>query len=61
MKPKIPEETPEQKQQRLRAEQGNTRAMQSYLQDRTMSYRRLASPRISIATGRSRAAMPLVR
>jgi hypothetical protein len=58
---KPPAETPEQKQQRIRAESDNLRAMQDGLQSRTTMFRRLQSPRISIATGLSSAAVPLVR
>lgn len=50
--PKPPAETPEQKQQRLRAENENMRAMQVQAQDRTTFFRRLRSPRLSIATNR---------
>lgn len=50
--PKI-EETAEQKQQRLIAERENTTAMQQYLQSQTKFYRRLRSPRVSMATGKS--------
>lgn len=59
MKPKMPKETTEQKQQRLRAESDNLRSMQELLQVRTSMYRRLQSPRVSIATGRSLPGMPL--
>lgn len=61
MKPKQVAETTEQKQQRLRAESDNLRSMQDYLQVKTGTFRRLQSPRISIATGRSIAAVPLTR
>lgn len=59
-RPKV-EETAEQKQQRLRAESDNLRSMQELLQVKTGIFRRLQSPRISIATGRSTAAVPLTR
>jgi hypothetical protein len=60
MSPKV-KETPEQKQQRLRAESQNLRSMQEQLQVRTSSYQRLQSPRVSIATGRSLTGGSLVR
>lgn len=52
MKPKIPAETHEQAQQRMKAETSNTQAMQSQLQERTAMFRRINSPRVSLATGR---------
>lgn len=61
MKPKTPKETTEQTQQRLRAESDNLRSMQELLQIKTGMFRRMQSPRISIATGRSVAAVPLTR
>lgn len=51
--PKPPEETTEQKQQRLRAESDNTRSMQDYLEVKTGIFRRLQSPRISIGNYRN--------
>lgn len=51
-KPKAPEETPEQKAQRERARTENIRATQEGLQGQTAQFRRLRSPRVSIATGR---------
>lgn len=59
MRPKIPAETPEQKQQRVRAESENVAAMQSQLRDQTSYYRRLRSPRVSLATGRPLIGVPL--
>lgn len=59
MKPKTPKESPEQAQQRRRAESDNVRSMQEYLKVRTGVYRRLQSPRISIATGRTFSGTPL--
>lgn len=56
MKPKIPGETAEQKQQRIRAESDNINSMQSGLQIRTKMLNRIRMPRVSIATGRSSAA-----
>lgn len=61
MKPKMPKETKEQAQQRLRAESDNVRSMQEYLQVKTGMFRRLQSPRISIATGRATVGVPLTR
>jgi len=49
--PKV-EESPEQKQQRVRAESDNLKSVQQGLGDRTSMFRRLHSPRVSIATGR---------
>lgn len=59
MQPKKPLETEAQKQSRIRAEKGSVRSLQSNVQQRTNMFRRLKSPRISIATGRSSAAIPL--
>lgn len=59
MKASVPKETTEQKQQRLRAESDNLRSMQELLQVKTGIFRRLESPRVSIATGKSTAAVPL--
>lgn len=61
MKVKAPAESPEQRQQRVRAESANLRATQDYLKDQTDVFRRIKSPRVSIATGRSTAAVPLTR
>ncbi len=58
MKPKI-EETAAQKRERLRAERENVSTMQEYLQQQTRHYQKMKSPRVSIATGRSFAAVPL--
>ena len=52
MKAKVPAETPEQQQQRIKAESDNLRAVQDGLGGRTAMFRRLTSPRVSIATGR---------
>lgn len=60
MKPKTPKETPEQAQQRIRAESDNLRSLQESAQIRTGIYQRQVSPRISIATGR-KSSMALVR
>ncbi|EEW57245.1 hypothetical protein SCH4B_4394 [Ruegeria sp. TrichCH4B] len=49
--PKV-QETPEQQQQRVRAESENLRAVQSGLQSRTAMFSRFVNPRVSIATGR---------
>ena len=51
MKTPKPQETAEQKQQRIRAESENLKSVQAGLQDRTTMFRRLYSPRVSIATG----------
>lgn len=45
-------ETPEQKQARLKAKSDNLRAIQGDLNNQTNMFRRLMSPRVSIATGR---------
>lgn len=58
MTPKI-KESEEQKQQRLLAKRENLSATQQYLQAQTKFYRKLRSPRVSIATGRSAAGIPL--
>lgn len=60
MTPAIPKETAEQRQQRIRAENDNIRAVQNQAQARTLMFRRLQSPRLSIATGRTVSALPLV-
>ncbi|WP_162559155.1 hypothetical protein [Tritonibacter mobilis] len=52
MKAKPVQETPEQQQQRVRAESENLRAVQSGLQSRTAMFSRFVNPRVSIATGR---------
>lgn len=61
MGPKTPVETEEQKLTRIRAEQENIRSLQSTVQQRTNMFQRIQGPRISIATGRSSAAIPLWR
>lgn len=61
MKASVPKETTEQKQQRLRADSDNLRSMQELLQVKTGIFRRLQSPRVSIATGKSTAAVPITR
>lgn len=53
MKVSKPKETEEQKQARQRAEADNLREMQQSVQDRTQMFRRLRSPRVSIATGKT--------
>ncbi len=60
MKSSKPQETQEQRQQRIIAERENTSAMQESLQAQTRFYQKLRSPRVSIATGRSSAARPMV-
>lgn len=52
MKPKIPSETAEQKAVRLRAETDNLQATQTQLTDRTAMFRRIASPALSLVTGK---------
>lgn len=59
MKPRIPQETPAQAQQRIEAERENLRVTQESLQQKTRQYQRLRGPRISIATGRSLTGAPL--
>jgi hypothetical protein len=49
--PKI-QESAEQKQQRIRAESENLSAVQEGLGSKTNMFRRLKSPRVSIATSR---------
>ena len=61
MKAKAAKETPEQRQQRIRAESQNLRSMQDQLRVRTSAFQRLQSPRVSIATGRSLTGGSLVR
>lgn len=50
-KPPKVKETPEQKQQRKRAEIDNVRAIQETVQQRTSIFRRQVSPRISLVNG----------
>lgn len=53
MKPKAPGETAEQKAVRIRSEQDNVRSIQEGAAQRTNVFRRLKSPRVSLATGNS--------
>jgi hypothetical protein len=52
MKPKSVGPTAEQKQQEERAKSDNLKAIQEGLGNQTAMFRRLQSPRVSIATGR---------
>lgn len=52
MKPKMPKETSEQKAVRLRSEADNLKATQSQLTDRTAMFRRIASPALSLVSGK---------
>lgn len=61
MNPKLPTETEEQKAVRLRAEKDGVRSLQSSVQQRTSLFRRIQSPRLSIATGKANAGIPLTR
>lgn len=53
MRPSVPRETEEQRQQREIAERENRQAIMGAAADRTRSFSRYMRPRISIATGRS--------
>jgi hypothetical protein len=55
-----PAETEEQKQQRVQAEQDNVRSIQQTAQRRTSIYRRLMSPRVSLATGARTSSMGII-
>lgn len=61
MKPKVPGPTPEQQQQMEMAQQENLRATQSDLALRTDYYRRLMSPRLSLAGGKSIGSISIMR
>ncbi len=56
MKPKLPKESNEQVQNRIRAQEENLQAIQEQVSDRTNAFRRRLAPRRSIVTGATRRA-----